>query len=91
MYWHLWCTESLVHCNFGELYLGCNISLVYCIFGALHLWCYVCTFGMLCIGINGVLKRWSAATLVNYILVTIFPRCVASLVLCICIFALLVC
>ena len=40
MHWHLWCAESLVRCNFGELYLGCNISLVYCIFGALHLWCY---------------------------------------------------
>ena len=39
------------------------------------------TFGMLCIGIFGVLNRWCAETLVNYILVAIF--------LCICIFGAL--
>ena len=61
-----------------------------------HLWCYVCicTFGMLCIGIFGVLNRWCAATLVNYILVAIFfcvlyLRSLASLVLSICTFCML--
>ena len=41
------------------------------------------TFGMLCIGIFGVLNRWCAATLVNYILVAIFLLCDVSSVRCI--------
>ena len=50
------------------LHLLCVASLVLCI----------CTFGMLCIGIFGVLNRWCAATLVNYILVAIFLWCTVS-------------
>ena len=58
---------------FFDAHLRCIASLVLCI----------CTFGMLCIGIFGVLNRWCAATLVNYILVAIFLWCNVSSVRCI--------
>ena len=65
MHWHLLCAESLVRCNFGELYLGCNISLVFCIFGALHVWwCLIGSITIVCL--------WCIVSWVQYIFDVVF-------------------
>ena len=61
---NLWCAASLLCCSFGVMSLLWFIYLLQYFFDALHLRCIaslvlcICTFGMLCIGIFGVLNRW---------------------------------
>ena len=54
---HLWCDAFMLRCIFGGMYLWWAAYMIWCIFGVLHLQCvaflvlFICTFGMLCIGI----------------------------------------
>ena len=84
------CIASLVLCicTFGMLFIGifgvpnrwCAATLVNYILVAIFLWCNVCIFGEL--------HLWWIIFWLQYFFGVMYLRCVASLVLCICTFAM---